>query len=208
MSKIEPSDLGIGYIFQHEGAIYKLLEKGHVKLSKGGACIKARCENLISRAIIDDMRLDVNITVERILVNKINLTYNYTQDDDVIFFDQDGNSHEFKIDDFGDIGRIFSSKACVEEMPNVEISLISYIDAYKDHEVTKVIDIRLLSSILVEVKDTRPSIKGQTAKASLKDAETKGNFKVSVPQYISNGDKIWCNYTSEGFLFFSKYDGK
>lgn len=212
MSKISPNELGIGSVFRYLGKVHKLIGKEHVKLSKGGACIKARCYNMETGSVVDDLRLNVNDTVERIFVEKLALNYQYSDGEFAYFMNDDGESFEIKLDNLKDIGVIFGSDSEIVDMPKIEISQIRYkVDGKKnyDEEVVKIAEIKLLSDILVQIQETRPSIKGQTAKANLKEAKTKGGFKVNVPQYIADNDLIYVNYDEEeGFKFKRKHESK
>ena len=58
---------------------------------------------------------------------------------------------------------------------------------YIDDEL---ISITPKESIIVEVEETEPYIKGATVTGSFKPAFVKGGLKVMVPQYIEVGEKI------------------
>lgn len=214
MLKISPNSLEIGAIFFHQGFVYQILDKWHVKLSKGGACIKIKCLNLNTKAILDEMRINVNDRVERLYSEKLILDYEYSDGQIAYFRDNEetsasrGLAFEFKIEDLGELGVIFSSRSKVTSIPQVEITLVKYTENNSNEELIKILNIRLLSDLAVRVKDTRPTIKGQTAKANLKEAETYAGFKVWVPQYIKNEDLILVQFDGIEYKFAGKSDDR
>lgn len=57
--------------------------------------------------------------------------------------------------------------------------------------------LQLPTSVVLEVIDTPPELKGGTATKRPKPARLNTGIEIQVPEYITNGEKVWVN-TSTG----------
>ena len=54
----------------------------------------------------------------------------------------------------------------------------------------EVLDIRLPSHVVLEVTETEPGLKGNTATGATKSATVETGFTVNVPLFVNEGDKL------------------
>ena len=54
----------------------------------------------------------------------------------------------------------------------------------------EVLDIRLPSHVVLEVMETEPGLKGNTATGATKPATVETGFTVNVPLFVNEGDKL------------------
>ena len=59
--------------------------------------------------------------------------------------------------------------------------------------------IQLPPNVVLEVVDTPPELKGGTATKRPKPAKLSTGLEIQVPEYISNGEKVWVNTTTGEF---------
>ena len=64
----------------------------------------------------------------------------------------------------------------------------------------KVIAIELPSTVILEIVETDPVIKGSTATSSYKPAMMSNGIKVSVPPYLVTGEKIVVKTEDSSFV--------
>jgi elongation factor P len=57
----------------------------------------------------------------------------------------------------------------------------------------------LPASVQLTVVETPPELKGGTATKRPKPAKLNTGIEIQVPEYISNGEKIWVNTTTGEF---------
>jgi len=74
--------------------------------------------------------------------------------------------------------------------------LAGYISDGLDDCYIQVIDdmpvaVQLPASVILQVVDTAPEIKGATATKRPKPATLNTGIEIMVPEYVSNGEKIW-----------------
>ena len=70
-----------------------------------------------------------------------------------------------------------------------------YVQLIEDAPVA----VQLPPSVVLEVVDTPPELKGGTATKRPKPAKLNTGLEIMVPEYISNGEKIWVSTTTGEF---------
>ena len=183
---INPNDLRIGAVFRRDGKTLKVLDKQHVKLSKGGACQQVKCMDMLSGGI-SEIRINVTESLEDVYIFKKSLTYSYSDSDLVYFMNTDCEMMEVKAEDLGEIRGLFDNDGTAEfeVMPKIEME---YYEDEKGKE--HLINVRLVDDIAVKIIETRPSIKGEAAKAGTKPAVAQGGIKLKVPPHVNTGDMV------------------
>ena len=70
-----------------------------------------------------------------------------------------------------------------------------YVQIIDDNPV----GLQLPQSVVLEVVDTPPELKGGTATKRPKPARLSTGIEIQVPEYISNGERVWVNTTTGEF---------
>ncbi len=70
-----------------------------------------------------------------------------------------------------------------------------YVQIIDDQPVA----LQLPTSVVLEVVDTPPELKGGTATKRPKPARLNTGIEIQVPEYIANGERIWVNTTTGEF---------
>jgi elongation factor P len=52
------------------------------------------------------------------------------------------------------------------------------------------ISIKLPDTVILEIKETEPVVKGQTAASSFKPAILENGVRIMVPPFVNGGDKV------------------
>lgn len=193
---ISPNDAGKGLIFRYKGKMLKLLDRHHVKLSKGGACQQAKCLDLKNGSTFE-LRLNVNDDLEQVYVEKKNLQFMYFDGTKAQFYYYDektGDSTQLEIDpaSLGEKTPLFSMRDANLVTESGEPIMLQ-IEFVEDNGEMLIIDSEILNDLTFEVENTSPSLKGEMAKPTYKPAILKGGLKVTVPPHVENGDKIVLN---------------
>ena len=61
------------------------------------------------------------------------------------------------------------------------------------------VGLQLPQSVILEVIETPPDLKGGTATKRTKPAKLNTGIVIQVPEYIANGEKVWVNSTTGEF---------
>ena len=164
ITMISAGDFRNGLTVLIEGNIYQILEFQHVKPGKGAAFVRTKLKNIISGGVVDTAHID-----------RKDMQYLYSDGElyhfmDVETFDQiavDG-------DTVGD------SLKFVKENEMVKVC---------SHE-GNVFSVEPPISVELEVTETEPGVKGDTATGATKPAIVETGASVLVPLFVNQGDKI------------------
>ena len=178
---VNPNDIRIGSVFKRNGRVLKVLEKQHVKLSKGGACQQVKCLDILTKSRME-IRLDVNETLEDVYLSKKVLKFSYSSGTIINFVDTEYNGVELGEAELGILYPLFGIEA---EVPRIEIEYIT-----DDNNQEIIINVKLLEDPVLTVVQTADSIKGETAKSADKPSVLEGGIKVKVPSHVNIGDKV------------------
>jgi elongation factor P len=158
-----------------EGTIFKILEFQHVKPGKGGAFVRTKLRRASDGAVIDrTFRAGEKFRPVRTEVRKMQFLY------------ADGSDAHFM--DSASFEQIAIPEATLADAlrwtrPNDEVELLS-IDGQPS-------DIQLPSAVDLEVSQTEPGLRGDTASGGgTKPATLETGAQVNVPLFVNIGDKV------------------
>jgi len=158
-----------------EGTIFKILEFQHVKPGKGGAFVRTKLRRASDGAVIDrTFRAGEKFRPVRTEVRKMQFLYS------------DGSDAHFM--DAESFEQIAISEATLADAlkwtrPNDEVELLS-IDGQPA-------DLQLPSAVDLEVAQTEPGLRGDTASGGgTKPATLETGATVQVPLFVNIGDKV------------------
>ncbi len=163
-----------GMHIQLDGSVWRILEFQHVKPGKGGAFVRSRLRNLDSGAVVDKT-FRAGEKFPRIRTEVKEVQYLYDSGDEVVFMDQD------TYEQFG--------------LPHADVEdALPFMQPSTSWQVLFVggapTGIDLPASVVLEVTDTEPGIKGATAAAQTKPAKLETGLTVQVPSFIAEGEMI------------------
>ena len=178
---VSPNDIRIGSVFKKNGRVLKVIDKHHVKLSKGGACQQVKCLDIQNKSIME-MRLNVNETLDDVYLSKKVLKLSYTSGPVVNFVDSEYNGVELTEQELGILFPLFAVDG---DTPKIEMEYFT-----DENNVDTIINVKLLEDVILTVVQTADSIKGETAKSADKPAVLEGGIKTKVPPHVNMGDKV------------------
>jgi elongation factor P len=158
-----------------DGTIFKIVEFQHVKPGKGGAFVRTKLKRSSDGNVIDKtFRAGEKFRSVRTEVKKLQYLYN------------DGSDAHFM--DNETFEQMTSPLARLEEplgfvRPNTEIEAL-YIDG-------EFADIQLPASVILEISETEPGVRGDTVSGGGNKAATLETGKVvQVPLFLNTGDTV------------------
>lgn len=162
-----------GITIQYENGIWQVIEFQHVKPGKGSPFVRAKLKNIISGGVIEN---SFRPTEKFDLAHIERAEYQYLYADDFYHFMNNETYEQIDLapDAVGD------SMKFVKE--NEMVKLCS-------HE-GNVFAIEPPISVELQVTETEPGIKGNTATGATKPAIVETGAKVMVPLFIEQGEMI------------------
>lgn len=171
---ISAGDFRNGITLEIEGNVVQVLEFQHVKPGKGAAFVRTKLKNIISGGVVEKtFRPTEKFPAARI--DRVEMQYLYS-DGDLFHFMNTENYDQIALnsDDIGD------SLKFVKE--NDMVKVCSYNG--------KVFAVEPPMFVELEITDTEPGFKGDTATGASKPATVETGAVVQVPLFIEQGERI------------------
>ena len=163
-----------GLTVEIEGDVYQILEFQHVKPGKGAAFVRTKLKNIITGSTVEKTFRPTE-RFENAHIDRVNMQYLY--DDGDMYNYMDVETYE----------QIQLSHADVaESMKFVKENEIVMICSYKGN----VFSVEPPITVELEVTETEPGVKGNTATNATKPATVETGAQVRVPLFIEQGEKI------------------
>jgi elongation factor P len=185
MPKINTSDIRNGLTIIMDGELYNIVEFQHVKPGKGGAFVRTKLKGVVNEKTIDKtFRSGENLESVRVEKHPYQFLY------------KDGNLY------------YFMHKDTYEQKPLEEARVRKPEFIADEQDVTLVIDVdneEILYAeppdhVEMEVTDTVPGIKGDTAQGGSKAATLESGATVQVPLFINEGDIVKVDTRTSEYL--------
>ena len=174
MASITASDFRNGVTIEFEGNIYTVIEFMHVKPGKGAAFVRTKLKNIVSGGVVEK---SFRPTEKFDLAHIDRKEYQYLYSDGDIYNFMDTETFEqigLAAEDVGD------SLKFVKE--NEIVKLCSHNG--------KVFSIEPPINVELEVTETEPGGKGDTATGATKPAVLETGARIMVPLFVNQGEKI------------------
>jgi len=173
-----------GTAIRVDGKRFTILYFQHVKPGKGGAFVRTRLRNMDSGAVIDKT-FRAGEKVDSIRTESRQMTYLYREGDLLYFMDSDTYDQiAIPADVLGE------TEGYV--VPNGVVSVLS-----ADGEV---VSVEPPAHVDLEVSETDPGVKGDTATGGSKPATLETGVVVQVPLFVNVGDRVRVDTRSNEYL--------
>ncbi len=163
-----------GQVLEHDGNRWTVLKQQIITPGKGGAFIQVEMRNLKSGNKTNE-RWRTADTVERLQTSEADFTYSYTDGDNIVLMDPENYEQT-----------MISVELLGELAPYLQDNMTVTVDMVENEPVA----IRLPATVILEVVEADPVVKGQTATSSYKPAKLSNGVKVGVPPFIEAGERI------------------
>ena len=163
-----------GMHIELDGQPWRIVEFQHVKPGKGGAFVRTKLKALSSGAVVD-RTFRAGEKFPRVHTEVKSVQYLYDAGDEVVFMDQE--TYE----------QLSLPRATVEDaLPFMQPS--SSVQVLFVAERAAGVD--LPASVVLEVTETEPGVKGDTVSNVTKPATLETGAVVQVPLFVNVGDRI------------------
>jgi len=175
--KISANGIRPGMVIEHEGKQWTILKAQVVQPGKGGAFMTVDMRD-IAGGNKSVGRWRTADTVERLEVREIDCTYLFKDGDMYTFMDAE-NFEQFSIP-----AELIGEKAGFLQ-DNMPVT-VDFIEG-------KAVSVNLPNSVILQVVEADPVVKGQTAASSYKPGLLENGMKVMIPPFIEAGTRIVVN---------------
>ena len=171
---ISAGDIRKGTTFEMDGNVYTVVEFLHVKPGKGAAFVRTKLRNVLHGGMTDTTFNPTDKLQEAVIERK-DMQYLYNDGELYYFMDNDT---------FEQIPLNYDKVA--EAIRYLKENMFAAIKFYKGNAFA----IEAPNFVELEVTQTEPGVKGNTATNALKPATVETGAKVMVPFFINEGDVI------------------
>ena len=171
---ISAGDFRNGVTFELDGNVVQVIEFQHVKPGKGAAFVRTKYKNVITGAVVE-RSFNPTDKYPTAYIERKEMEYSYN-DGDLYYFMDNETYEQIPIgkDTLGDDFRF------VKENENVKVC------SYKG----SVFAVEAPLFVELEITETDPGFKGDTATNATKPATLETGAEIKVPLFINTGDKI------------------
>jgi elongation factor P len=170
----DTSNFRNGMILNMGGEYWGIVEFQHVKPGKGGAFVRTKIKNLITGQVKENTFRSGERVTEVKVVRK-DFQYLYTADD--MYYMMDTETY-----DQIPIPAVMVEDVKVYLKENLKVNLLMEND--------KPLLIELPNFVELEVKETAPGLRGDTAQGGSKPATMETGLVVNVPLFIEEGEML------------------
>jgi len=171
----DTSDFRNGLIIKFKNDLYTITEFQHVKPGKGGAFVRTKLKNLRMGKVLDNT-FRAGEPVEIIRVERKKYQYLYKESGGLVLMDNE-TYEQITVSN-----NMFSDNVkFLKEGEEVELLV-------DENDQILTIDIPIFASL--EVIETEPGFRGDTATNVMKPAKLETGASINVPLFINEGDKL------------------
>ncbi|WBQ10108.1 elongation factor P [Hyphomonadaceae bacterium ML37] len=173
--KINGNEIKPGMVIKHQETLWTAVKADHVKPGKGGAFAQVELKNILDGRKLNE-RFRSADKVERVRLEQRDYQYLYPEGEMLVFMNTETYEQISLHIDF----------VSEERAAFLSDGMKVMVELYED----KPIGITLPNHVELEVVETEPVVKGQTAANSYKPAVLSGGVKSAVPPFVGVGEKV------------------
>ncbi len=181
---ISSNDFRPGVTIELDGSAWRVVEFLHVKPGKGSAFVRTKLKNAQTGQVIERTFRAGEMVPQANLEKRV-MQHTYKDGDDYVFMDME-SFEEFRLS-AAQIGE--KSKYLKEGM---EVNILFWKN--------NVLDVELPNSVVLEVVETDPGVRGDTATGGSKPAILETGAQIMVPLFVAVGDKVRVDTRTDTYL--------
>ncbi len=181
---MQAGEIRNGTTFDLEGNVYQVIWFQHVKPGKGAAFVSTKLRNVITGGVIEKTFRPTE-KLDEAFVDRRDMTYSYADGD--LYYFMDNETYEQV-----PIGKDIVGDALKFVKENEICKVCSYKGSVFSVEPPLFVELQII--------DTEPGFKGNTATNATKPAIVETGAKVMIPLFIDNGEYIRIDTRTEEYL--------
>jgi elongation factor P len=182
--KIIANDIRVGNLLEHEGKLWVVLKTMHTQPGKGGAFMQVEMKDIKVGTKLNT-RFRSSETVTKVNLDQKSFQYLYDGGDSVELMDKTN----------------FEQMSVMKTLVGDDVEFLQEgMDVTVEFYGEEPIAVILPETIVLEVTECEPVVKGQTAASSYKPGVLENGVKISLPQFINIGDKVLVKIATREYM--------
>jgi elongation factor P len=171
---ISSNDFRPGVSIVLDGSVWRVVEFLHVKPGKGSAFVRTKLKNAQSGSVVEKT-FRAGETVPQANLEKSTMQHTYKEGDEFVFMDMETYEEgRLSASQIGDRVKYLKE--------GMEVNVVRWDE--------QVMEVELPNTVVLEVTQTDPGVKGDTATGGTKPATVETGATVMVPLFIAQGERI------------------
>jgi elongation factor P len=166
-------EIRAGNVIMHGKDPMVVLRAEYSRGGRNSATVRMKLKSLLSSSGTEVV-FKADDKMEQVILDKKDCTYSYFADPMYAFMDADYNQFEVEAENMGDALNYLED--------NMPVSVVFYEG--------RAISVELPTTVVREIVQTEPAVKGDTSGKVLKSAKIATGFEIMVPLFVQIGDKI------------------
>ena len=180
---ISSNDFRPGVTIVLDGAVWRVIEFLHVKPGKGSAFVRTKLKNSQTGSVVE-RTFRAGETVPQANLEKSTMQHTYKEGDDYVFMDMESyEENRLSARQIGD--RIKYIKE------GMEVNVVRWDE--------QILEVELPNTVVLEVTQTDPGLKGDTATGGTKPAIVETGAMIMVPLFITTGERIRIDTSTDSY---------
>jgi elongation factor P len=181
---ISSNDFRPGVTIVLDGAVWRVVEFLHVKPGKGSAFVRTKLKNAQSGSVVE-RTFRAGETVPQANLEKSTMQHTYKEGDDFVFMDMETYEEaRLSANQIGDRVKYLTE--------GMEVNVVRWDE--------QVLEVELPNSVVLEIVQTDPGLRGDTATGGTKPAVVETGASVMVPLFITTGERIRIDTRNDTYL--------
>ena len=171
---ISSNDFRPGVSIVLDGSVWRVIDFLHVKPGKGSAFVRTTLKNVQSGKQLEKT-FRAGESLPQATLEKLTMQHTYKEGDEFIFMDMETYEEgRLTTQQIGDRVKYLKE--------GMEVNVIRWGE--------QVLEVELPNSVVLEIVETDPGVKGDTATGGTKPAKLETGAIIMVPLFIAQGERI------------------
>ncbi|BAZ90110.1 translation elongation factor P [Raphidiopsis curvata NIES-932] len=189
---ISSNDFRPGVSIVLDQSVWRVVEFLHVKPGKGSAFVRTKLKNVQNGNVVEKT-FRAGETVPQANLEKITMQYTYKEGNEFVLMDMETYEEDrLNATQIGDRVKYLKE--------GMEVNVTFWVKQEEKQTIKQVLEVELPNSVVLEVLETDPGVKGDTATGGTKPAKLETNAIVMVPLFITTGERIKIDTREDKYL--------
>ena len=181
---ISTGELKKGVIIEMDNQLFSILDYQHQKIGRGSAQVRMRLRN-VRTGSISDTTVQAGTKFPRVRLEQRAMQYLYAEDQNYYFMDQES---------YDQIG--LSAAQLGDTINYLKDGMVIQVSFYENEPV----DVEPPINVELQIVETDPGFRGDTASGGTKPAKTETGLVVQVPLFVNQGETIRVDTRTGAYL--------
>ena len=181
---ISTNEFRTGLTVEWENGIWTIVDFQHVKPGKGSAFVRTRLKNIIT-GNVNETTFRAGEKLPKAQINYRNMQFMYESDGEYFVMDQESYEQ-----------MSFTKELLGDAIKYLKEDMVLGVQFYNGSPI----GVELPNFVELEMVETDPGVKGDTASGGSKPAKLETGAVVQVPLFVQQGDKIRIDTRTNQYL--------